>query len=140
MDLLAARLLEAARAEDKFGHIPKLNYVNSSSQFEDGSLGQKQAMSKGTQISQDSWPEIDQSYNELVSLHRDFRKLLCSTMAEEERDHVRPGALKFLLPDGIEQAAQAGRSYFFTEQGRVGRGCPGDRVGDILIRTICPPM
>jgi hypothetical protein len=84
----------------------------------------------------DDLSEINRCYEELISSYAVFENPSNSFPAEKlERDHLTPSAEKFLNIGGIYRK----HTYFFTEQGRVGRGCPGDRAGDILVALYTAP-
>jgi hypothetical protein len=85
----------------------------------------------------DDLPEINRCYEELISPRAVSANSSNTFPAEEPEDnYLTPSARKFLDIDGHNHDQ---RTYFFTEQGRVGRGCPGDRAGDILVALYTAP-
>ena len=82
-------------------------------------------------------PEINRCYEELISSRAVSADPSNKFPAEEPKDdYLTPGAEKFLNIGGHDHDQ---RPYFFTEQGRVGRGCPGDRAGDVLVALCTAP-
>jgi hypothetical protein len=80
-----------------------------------------------TTVSEETWPEIKLSYDEALPSDATTRKLAAS---------YDPNIPRFLDIDGL---MEVDRTYIFTEQGRVGRGCTGDRTGDILVVLYTAP-